>query len=114
MPQKEHLKAKASPTTADLHWIAGFMDGEGTFGNGGHVKYPCAAVSATQKDIEPLEKLQKFLGGSIGKNSNNTTTGSKRYFYRWQATGPRARGIMMTLYPLLSSRRQTKIREVLS
>jgi len=53
----------SSVSTIDLHWAAGFLDGDGSFhvSNAGFKP----VVQATQKDTWALEKLQKLFGGAI-------------------------------------------------
>lgn len=99
----DELGSKASPTTKDLSWIAGFLEGEGSFrkGSTSHI------VSACQCYVEPLEVLQKFLGGRISFRETKSENHNDRY--DWYVTGARARGVMMTLYPMLSPRRRDQI-----
>jgi hypothetical protein len=100
--------------TNQLYWAAGFLEGEGTFGV---YQYPHSkrgvqyAVAAEQVQREPLERLLKIFGGSI--NNGSTRSGRNRIF-RWRCSGERARGIAMTLYTLLSPRRQGQVQKMLS
>lgn len=104
-------KATKSPTSRDLEWAAGFLEGEGSFlynhnrktlSNGRKKDTGTQEVSATQVHTsEPLNKLQALFGGTVRGED-------------WRVTGPRARGVMMTLYPLVSSRRKEQIRRALS
>jgi len=110
-----HASRPARPV--DLHWAAGFLEGEGCFGgqrrtNEGSL---LLRVDAGQTCREPLDKLQSILGGkvSIVKNRKDFKPHWKQQ-YRWTANGPRAAGVMMTLYSLLSPRRQEKIAALLS
>jgi len=92
-------------STADLHWTAGFLDGEGCF----QISRGTAIVSANQKYSPSLEKLLRLYGGGRVKFYQY----GKRSFYVWSISGPQAAGLMMTLYPLLSPYRQNKIEQVL-
>ena len=87
------------PSNVDIAWAAGFYEGEGS----------CTRLSEiriTQKDGEVLQRLQRWFGGNI------TVQIQKGVEYPiWRATGARARGIRLTLYPFLSSRRQGQIRQ---
>lgn len=94
-------KACASPTVRDLEWAAGFIEGEGSFPN---MKHP--RVCVTQKNLEPLQRLVRLFGGRIYSVKN-------RDWAIWQISGPRARGVMMTLYSLMSKRRRGQIRLML-
>jgi len=90
-----------------IGWIAGFIEGEGSFTWAGST----ICVSATQVDKQPIQDLQDMLGGGIGTFSRKEVTGN--IYHRWQVYGPRAAGVMMTLYPMLTRRRQSKIRQLL-
>jgi hypothetical protein len=97
------LAATRSPTATDLAWAAGFLEGEGYFGTES-IK---SRVSATQINTEPLQKLRDIFGGSISMNVRRLP---KLPVSVWQANGARARGITMTLYSFMSSRRRNQIR----
>lgn len=90
------------PTLKDIYWTAGFLDGEGTF----RFAASTQGVSASQNELEPLEKLQELFGGSIYKSKNHKCSS-------WGLWGARARGLMMTLYLLMGLRRKNQIREAL-
>lgn len=102
---RAYLKSTRSPTSADLHWAAGFLEGEGCFTRN-HTSVGCPAVSASQINLEPLARLREFLGGSI---SSVHSRGNRQGHFAWQISGQRARGVMMTLYKLLSQKRQQAI-----
>jgi len=103
---KDMQKAVLKPTTGDLQRMAGFLEGEGCFSWTAKNYGPrgCMRVHAVQKELEPLYELQLFFGGSVGLN---------RGIFTWSVCGARARGVAMTLYPLLSTRRREKIKELL-
>lgn len=96
--------ATKSPITEDLWWCAGFLEAEGCF-----LGSPSLNVSASQKEPELLERLQVFFGGSIGYYKK-----SGHWCHEWRAYGPRAHGIMLTLYSMLSIKRQNQIRKALN
>lgn len=99
----------------NLHWIAGFMEGEACFGRtfGRGIKTNGSLyIQVSQVELDPLEKLQKLLGGSINKYSQDTKTGWRDY-YRWQVCGITAEKVMVTVYPLMFSKRQKRISELL-
>ncbi len=102
--------ASESPSLKEIHWLAGYLEGEGSFIRRKNVDSSVVVVSST--DHEPLAKCLKYFGGQLygpyqGKKANH------RPYWRWHATGPRAVGIAQTAYPLLSPRRQSQIRAVL-
>jgi len=91
--------------TADIHWSAGFIDGEGSFCKHGHT----IGVSAVQKDEWHVRKLESIFGGSVALYRRN----NGESYWRWTLYGSSAAGIMMTLYSLMSPRRREKIEELL-
>lgn len=96
------VKATCSPDIIRLAWIAGFLEGEGCFY--GTSKGTSHSIVAVQKDPESLMFLQQYLGGSVNKISTN-----ERDYWRWLVSGSRARGIMMTIYLMMSVRRREQI-----
>ena len=84
-------------TMADIGYAAGFYEGEGSFGSS-NANSPM--VSITQKDIEPLEKMQKLFGGTIAKYG--------KYHY-WRLSRAEGRGFIMTIFTFLSARRRNQI-----
>jgi hypothetical protein len=102
----------------DLHWTAGFLEGEGSFflnknkrGRHGPV------VKATQTDPECLYRLRSLYGGSIqyDQRLRDLGSGSKRKpLYEWRLTGQAAIQLMSELKLLMSSKRQSQIETVLS
>lgn len=93
-------RAMSSPTTRDINWAAGFLEGEGSF-----VFAAGEIIDVCQVQREPLERLQRFFGGRIHKHST-------RKLNVWRVYGSRARGVMLTLYALFSPRRQQQVRGV--
>src|SRR3990167_9308464 len=106
-----------SVSTIDLAWTAGFIEGEGSFGfrkirpRGNPSGQP--DVVAVQVQREPLEKLQRLFGGWLYVNKK-VRPPSRSPLWRWGITGPRAIGVMYSLYPLMSSRRRKQIVSVVS
>lgn len=98
-------EATVTPTTRDLYWAAGFLEGEGYFGHTGGSE----VVRAPQVNPEPVERLLKLFGGRVTLNKRKTPAGNDTQYWVWQVSGARARGVMMTLYSLLSNKRQAQI-----
>lgn len=86
----------------EIGWIAGFMEGEGsfTYGNRGNI-----ACCAAQKQLEPLERLHNLVGGKVYKYDRINS---------WRLNGSNAISLMMTLYGLMSPKRQQKIKECIN
>lgn len=99
--------AAIRPTTRELAWAAGFLEGEGSF------NLKCSRVGAPQVEREPLERLHRLFGGRI---CPKPVGAARRLGIRaqdawyWYVNGPRARGVMLTLYTLLSTKRRAQIR----
>jgi hypothetical protein len=108
-------RATTSPTTAELHWAAGFLEGDGFFGGrfGNHEGGAGQGVTATQCYKDPLFRLQRLFGGTIGEQTRRNPGANHNRAWVWRVYGARARGVMMTLYPMLSPRRQKQVREAL-
>ena len=106
--------ATQHPTKADLDWAAGFLEGEGSFGHYGKTSLHNGSerVSAAQKQEECLYRLARLFGGRVGKYRKENIRG--RIFCYWQINGTLARGLMMTLFPLLSKWRRKQITQALA
>ena len=103
--RRKTTKASTRPTIRDLHWAAGFIEGEG------HVSSRAdgsTGMGAAQVEREPLEQLQRFFGGSIYHRENG-----HKGIHNWFVSGARARGVMLTLYVLMGRRRQGQISRAL-
>jgi len=95
----------------DLNWIAGFLEGEGYFRRRRSYE---SSVGASQKDIEALVKLQKFLGGTLRLDFNHKNKmGEDLYIYHWEVYGRRAKSVCSLIYKYMSKRRQIQIDNML-
>jgi len=102
----------------DLAWAAGFLEGEGTFAFGRRLKadrpeWGSAQVAACQVQREPLDRLQSLFDGSDPAEYHWLGPSKNKSAWFWRVYGPRAVGIMMTLYHFMSPRRREQIRSVL-
>jgi hypothetical protein len=104
--------------TKDIYWLAGLLEGEGSFclrsQVSGRGAYPTIQLGMT--DLDVVTKAKTILGGSgsIGVEGLGTNARRTKPLYKYVIAGPRAVGWMMTLYPLLGTRRQNRISEVLA
>lgn len=87
----------------ELYWAAGFLEGEGCFSSQRYL----VSVSAVQVQRQPLERLRALFGGNILTFEREAVKG--RVYHRWQLVGRKAAGVVMTLYTLMSPRRQQQI-----
>lgn len=89
----------------DIHWLAGYLDGEACFlMNRGQ---PRITVGAIDSDL--IYKCQRLIGGPVW---GPKIYAGKQPEWRWCITGSRAIGTMMTLFSLMSQRRQWQIAKV--
>jgi hypothetical protein len=98
--------------TADIAWIAGIFEGEGTFRISGN-SCPVMAVGMTDKDI--IERVAIILNVRVTGPIRNRVVGGLSENPVWRATlcGMQAAGWMMTIFGHMGIRRQEKIAEVL-
>jgi hypothetical protein len=100
-------KSARSPTSIEIGWIAGFLEGEGSFAKRG------SGVTATQVQKEPIVRLLQMLGGRIYLRRRVDKPKAQKNRWLWTIGGARARGVMLTIYPLMSPKRQLQIRRSL-
>lgn len=104
---------------SDLFWVAGLLDGEGSFTLGaegsGSNRLRQIRITCAMTDLDTLQRLEKLLGGHISK----TPRIDKRYnnpkpLWVWNIT-KRAEvvPILEELHPLMSIRRQNQIAKLL-
>ena len=91
-------------TVKHIAWAAGFLEGEGCFNSGGRI-----SVRASQVQPDPLYRIREIFGGNVTgpyprKNPKHNA------FYDWNRNGCHAIAMMMTVYPLMSPKRQASIR----
>lgn len=101
----------------DIGWVAGIIEGEGSFyinrfkyKNG--FKNPSITIRVGMTDKDVIDKLEKLTG--MGNTVFREIPSHKTMYY-WEVGQQKdAAALMMTLYPLMSERRQGKIRECLT
>lgn len=108
--RKQTKKAIKMATLRDIEWAAGFCEGEASFGKTRN----SASVALPQTESrEPLERMLSLFGGSINfiDNTKIRQQGiNRRDQELWSISGSRARGFMMTIYSLMSPKRQYQIK----
>jgi hypothetical protein len=94
----------------ELYWAAGFLEGEGCFTfTGPGRKTP--QLTASQVERHPLDRLDRLFGGRIYVQRNSKVEGN--IFNHWYLGVSMSVQAMMTLYPLMSPKRQAQIERVL-
>jgi len=97
------------------NWVAGFLEGEACFGKTCNTKNTGSIyIQVSQVEYFPIEKLQRLLGGSVHKRSHNDGNPKHRDFYSWQVCGITAEDVMKLVFPLMSPKRQSRIKELLA
>lgn len=95
---------------ADVAWMAGLMEGEGSFGF--YREQPRVWIGMTDEDV--IDRLRKLLriGAKVHRAKANPL--STKPCFVLSFGGRRAAGFMMTVLPLMGRRRAAKIKEVLA
>lgn len=95
-----------------IHWVAGFLEGEGSFGQTRRGTCRQPSIQANTTDLDIAIKLSILLQAKV-KPPRLTSQISKLPSYEVRVTGAKAVGWMMTLYPLLGERRQVRVKRAL-
>jgi hypothetical protein len=104
-------------TTKDICWLAGLLEGEGCFSlqqrtDGGHGPSSITIkVKMTDQDI--IERAATLLGTKVHERETWDRGKQTKTTYTTVLGGTWAASWMMTLYPLMGTRRREKIRECL-
>ena len=100
--------------TTEIAWLAGLFEGEGCF--------TLIRTSPTRRDprvflgmgdLDVMERARSLLGVKALVFKRKPGPLAKRPAYQFTVCGPRAIGIMLTLYSFLGARRRGRIREIL-
>lgn len=100
-------------TTNDLFWLAGLLEGEGSFMHGppSSPNSPRIAIQMTDEDI--IKKVSTFFGVKYHRVKSPKSSAYKPIFV-CTVVGKRAINLMLSLKPLMGSRRASKIDGILS
>lgn len=113
-PYRRHVRGPEPtriPSSEELAWAAGFLEGEGSFVRTNRGKYFGINVIAKQVNPEPPLRLQAIFGGSV-RNRAPVGIGRKPYS-EWVASGSRARSVIAAVWTWLSAHRKRQINAVL-
>src|SRR4029077_13169376 len=95
----------------ELYWLAGFLEGEGTFYWVKRGQRPL--ITAVQVQKQPLERIKATFGGAIRLRKRPSNSRNNQDCYTWTLYNKNAVSLMMTLYCLMSHKRQGQIKKVL-
>ncbi len=104
-------------TMSDLHWLAGFLEGEGSFlsisnlSRNGKKRYWYPRISAASTDEDVIKRAGAIMNATV---HGPYIRGTHKPCWHLQTVCSNAIGWMMTLYPLMGVRRQVKITQVLN
>lgn len=97
----------------DIAWAAGLFEGEGSIQLWQDTKsersYPRLELSSTDQDV--VLRFAGILGGAIYGPIERE---NRKPFWRWTATGERARSALAVLAPQLGARRTARMDDVLA
>jgi hypothetical protein len=95
-------------TRDDLIWLAGLLEGEGTF-DAHRGKYPRIRLAMTDRDI--VGRAASLMDTKIRLSLH---TAPAKPTWHAEISGDRAAGIMAEILPFMGARRSAKIAEVLA
>lgn len=98
-----------SVSISDLHWTAGFLEGEGAFTICGSD----SRIIASQVEPDPIDKLVRLFGGKVYKRIPPANNHGKKPYHVWILGGNHGAALMMTLYVMMSAKRQRQIARAL-
>lgn len=98
--------------THELAWCAGFFDGEGFITiqkrkskvNGKLYEGHYLRIGINHVAIEPLEFMQKILGGTIRKQNPDKVIGNRHQRHSWQMSTNDAAEALKKLMPFLKNK----------
>lgn len=97
--------------TIELHWLAGLLEGEGSFMQGppSDPHKPIISIEMTDKDV--VARVSSLFGTKV---LTPVKRGQYKQTYVCRVRGARAVALMQQLYPLMGIRRQRQIGKALS
>lgn len=100
------------PTLTEIAWVAGLMEGEGSFIA---TKYGSPFMTIQMNDKDVLEKLLTILGTAklYGPYRHRRGENYDTPHYRVTAYSTAAIEWMMTIWPLMGTRRRAKIKGII-
>ncbi len=100
-------------TAEEIAWLAGFLEGEASFGAYNQTKgRPNLRVSVKTTDRDVIEKVANFMDTKCYRRADDRP----RHTDCWEtsANGLKAENVMLTILPWMGERRAEKIRACLA
>jgi len=98
-----------------LGWLAGLLEGEGSFMSGSPSKPNLPRISIQMTDLDVMEKVGTLLGLRLSsQNPRKHPRPPRKTIYSCQLRGSRAVALMKQLRHLMGSRRQAQIDKALA
>ena len=96
----------------DLHWLAGLLEGEGSFlaGPPSAPRYPVVALQMTDEDV--VARVARMFGRKVGRWQSGNAREQPVFLVR--ITGAKAVAWMTALHPLMGDRRRMQIDRALA
>lgn len=93
----------------DLAWLAGLLEGEGSFMRPMPSAPRLPIIQLIMTDLDVMERAAGLMGSVVWRN--NLSKRNPRWKDAWQTRvkGTRARNLMIELRPLMGQRRQAQI-----
>lgn len=95
-------------TDDDLHWMAGLLEGEGSFYQGPPSRRAYVKVSVEMTDRDVIERVAA-LWGMAWRSPKNRNPAAWKQSYQTVIQGKKAEALMRQLYPLMGERRRKQI-----
>lgn len=112
------IENKSMVETKDIYWLAGLLEGEGSFllrsGHASKGALPVVQLGMTDRDV--VEKARRVMGhrGKICVQGLGTSARRSKPLYNFVVASQWAIGWMMTLYQFMGERRQSDIRAIIA
>ncbi len=102
-----------APLLVDLAWLAGLVEGEGSFYLHNRKDYPSVLFQISMSDEDVIRRAQKVLGGIGSISIKKPGPRSVKPQWQWRVMAQaEVAWVMDLLYPFMGLRRAAKIDEL--
>jgi len=98
----------------DLYWLAGWLEGEGSFVGKSGNQTKCGIVGACTDEDVIIRVASLFESSYVKSNRRSNDKPHWKDVYKTSIHGNRAKILMLKLYPLMGKRRQEQITKVVN